>query len=246
MSDAREPAITLKNVGVAYSLRKGLRTSKRFWALEDVSFTIHKGESIGVVGRNGAGKSTLLRLLAGVIGPDRGEFINHGYSVSLLAMNLGFLPYLTGRENAILGGMFQGLTRQEVEERMEEIIEFSELGNFIDQPLSTYSSGMQARLGFAVAFQVKPDVLLVDEVIAVGDQEFQEKSMECMKERMRDSDTTIVFVSHNGHLLKELCERCVWIENRVTREVDVTARVLGLYGQFISGQRATKLPQHAG
>lgn len=231
------PAIELRNVAMAYLLKRGLVTRRKFWALEDVTFTLYRGESLGVVGKNGSGKSTLLRLLAGVVKPDRGVLINHGVTTSLLSLNLGFLPYLSGRENAILGGMFQGLDYATIKSKVDEIIEFAELEDFIDEPLFAYSSGMQARLAFAVAFQVNPDVLLIDEVIGVGDQDFQEKSMALMKQRMKSKETTIVFVSHNGHLLREVCDRCVWIENRVTRSEGHIERVLGEYGNYLASQR---------
>ncbi len=229
----RELAISVKNLGVSYWMKRGALRHKRFWALEDVSFELRRGESLGVVGKNGAGKSTLLRVLAGVMSPDRGEIINHGVSCSLLSLSLGFLPYLSGRENAILGGMFQGLTKDEVEAKMDDIVGFAELGDFIDEPISSYSSGMVARLAFSLAFQVNADVLLIDEVIAVGDQNFQAKSMEVMKDRMRSEESTIVFVTHNGHLIKQLCERTLWIEDRVVQLIDKTDYTLGVYGNFL-------------
>lgn len=234
MSADDKLAISVRNLGVSYWIKRGALRHKRFWAIEDVSFDLYRGESLGVIGKNGAGKSTLLRVLAGVMSPDRGEIVNHGVTCSLLSLSLGFLPYLTGRENVILGGMFQGLRKREIEARMDDIIAFSELGDFMDQPIRTYSSGMTARLAFSLAFQVRADVLLIDEVLGVGDQEFQQKSMTVMKERIRSKDTTIVFVSHNGHMIKELCGRCMWIEDRVVQIVDRTDRVLGVYGNFLN------------
>lgn len=233
MTTDRELAISVRNLGVSYWMKRGALRHKRFWALEDISFDLYRGESLGVVGKNGAGKSTLLRVLAGVMNPDRGEIVNHGVSCSLLSLSLGFLPYLSGRENAILGGMFQGLTKEEVEAKMDDIVGFAELGSFIDEPISSYSSGMVARLAFSLAFQVNADVLLIDEVIAVGDQNFQEKSMEVMKERIRSDESTIVFVTHNGHLIKQLCERTLWIEDHVVQLIDKTDYALGVYGNFL-------------
>lgn len=238
MSDNRPVALSLDHVGVSYLLKRGAVRHRRFWAIEDISFDLHKGESLGVVGKNGAGKSTLLRLLAGIMTPDRGKLVNHGYTCSLLTLSLGFLPYLTGRENAIMSGMFHGLTRREVEARMAAIVEFAELDEFMEQPLSTYSAGMRARLGFSVAFQVNPDILLVDELIGVGDQEFQDKSMQVMKDRIRSQDSTVVFVSHNGNLIRELCDRCIWIEDRVVQAIGPTAQVLGQYGNFHAAKKA--------
>ncbi|HPO13796.1 MAG TPA: ATP-binding cassette domain-containing protein [Candidatus Hydrogenedentes bacterium] len=233
MIEKGDVAISVQNLGVSYWMKRGAFHHRRFWALQDVSFDLHRGESLGVVGKNGAGKSTLLRILAGVMAPDRGNVINHGVTCSLLSLSLGFLPYLTGRENAVLGGMFQGQPKEYIQSRMEEIIAFAELGDFIDEPISSYSAGMRARLAFALAFQVNTDVLLIDEVIGVGDQDFQQKSMSVMKERIRSQDTTIVFVTHNGNLIKELCERTLWIEDRVDQIVDKTERVLGVYQNFL-------------
>lgn len=231
-------AISVRHLGVSYWIKKGAFRHKRFWALQDVSFDLHRGESLGVVGKNGAGKSTLLRILAGVMNPDRGEVINHGVSCSLLSLSLGFLPYLTGRENVILGGMFQGQPKEYIQSKMNDIIAFAEIGDFIDEPISSYSSGMKARLAFALAFQVNAEVLLIDEVIGVGDQDFQDKSMALMKERIKSQDTTIVFVTHNGHLIRDLCERTLWIEDHVDQIVDKTERVLGAYGNFLkTGQK---------
>ena len=153
---------------MCYRRQRGI-FGEKFWALKDVSFELYQGETLGILGRNGAGKSTLMRLMSGIIKPDQGELINHHNSTaSLLSLQLGFMGYLSGRENAILSGMLMGLTRREIEAKMDAIIDFSELGEFIDQPISTYSSGMSARLGFSVAFQTDPDILLVDEVMGVG------------------------------------------------------------------------------
>lgn len=213
-----EPILSLSQVGLAFR-QGGLRLGRKpeFWVLKDISFDLYRGETLGVIGRNAAGKSTLLRLLAGIIQHDRGTLINHARSVALLSLQAGFVAYLTGRQNAILSGILLGLRRREVDARMEAIIEFSELGDFIDQPLSTYSSGMRARLGFAVAYQVDPDILLIDETLGVGDEEFKVKSTQAMHERIR-SDKTIVLVSHVPGTIRELCDRAIWIEEGVTRD----------------------------
>lgn len=148
----------------------------KFWALKDISFDIFHGETLGVIGRNGVGKSTLLCLIAGIIDPDMGTvFRAENCHASLLSLQVGFVPQLTGRENAVLSGILLGMHRETIESRMEEIIAFSELDEFIDQPIYTYSTGMRARLGFSVAFQTDPDILLVDEVLGVGDADFREK-----------------------------------------------------------------------
>ena len=163
--------------------------------LQDISLDLYQGETLGIIGRNAAGKSTLLRLIAGIIRQDRGLFVHRAQSTALLSLQAGFVPYLSGRENAIVSGLLLGLRRAEVEDKMQDIIDFSELGDFIDLPLSSYSSGMRARMGFAVAYQVDPDILLIDETLGDGDEAFQAKSSRAMHERIR-SDRTIVLVSH--------------------------------------------------
>ncbi|WP_246155816.1 ABC transporter ATP-binding protein [Thiohalocapsa marina] len=233
----------LKHMGLAF--RQGglaLRRRAPFWVLKDISFDLHRGETLGVIGRNAAGKSTLLRVLAGIIRHDRGQFINRAQSISLLTLQTGFVPYLTGRQNAVLSGILLGLRRAEVEARMEAIIDFSELGTFIDQPLSAYSSGMRARLGFAVAYQVQPDILLIDETLGVGDAEFKEKSTQAMRERIR-SDKTIVLVSHVPGMIRELCDRAIWIEEGVTRAVGNVDEVTQAYHEEVS--RRQQRHEHA-
>jgi lipopolysaccharide transport system ATP-binding protein len=208
MSDA---LITLENVGVAFNaqLRVG---SPRFWALEDVSFVLKRGQRLGVIGRNGAGKSTLLRTLAGIIEPDRGRLTRARVTCQLLSLSVGFMQHLSGRDNAILSGLMLGLRRRDILQRLPKILEFSELGAFFEQPISSYSTGMLMRLGFSVALQVEPDVLLIDEVLAVGDADFQEKSGAALRERIHGG-TTVVFVSHGDEQVRQVCDRVVWIEH---------------------------------
>jgi lipopolysaccharide transport system ATP-binding protein len=200
----------------------------KYWALKDVSFDIYHGETLAVIGRNGAGKSTLLRVLAGIISPDRGRVQNNGCTISMLSLRVGFIPHLTGRENAVLSGMLMGLRRREVEKRMDAIVDFSELGSFIDEPVRTYSAGMNARLGFSVAFQSDPDILLIDEVLGVGDVEFRKKSTDALREKIK-SDKTVVLVSHMPQTVKELCNRAVWIEGGATKAEGGTNEVLEQY-----------------
>jgi lipopolysaccharide transport system ATP-binding protein len=206
-----KPVLSLRNVAVSYRRRTGVLQWSKYWALKDVSFDVYHGETLGVIGRNGAGKSTLLRLLAGIIAPDRGEIGVNGCRVSLLSLQVGFIPHLTGRQNAILSGMLLGLHRREIERRMDEIVAFSELEEFIDEPVRSYSMGMRARLGFSVACQANPDVLLVDEVLGVGDMAFRKKSSEAMRERIR-SNKTVVLVSHSLQIIRDLCDRVIWID----------------------------------
>ncbi|MEA1052535.1 ABC transporter ATP-binding protein [Lamprobacter modestohalophilus] len=212
-----DTVVSLQNIGVAFNRQRRLFAKPHLlWVLKDVSFDLYRGETLGVIGRNAAGKSTLLRLLAGIIKQDRGQLINGGYSAALLSLQAGFVPYLTGRQNAILSGILLGLRRREVEERMPRIIAFSELGDFFDEPLGTYSTGMRARLGFSVAFQVDPDLLLIDETLGVGDEAFNRKSTRAMHDRIR-SDRTVVLVSHSAGTIRSLCDRAIWIDQGVVR-----------------------------
>lgn len=236
-----EPALSLKQAGASYWRRTGLFRGESYWALRDVSFTLYRGESLGVIGRNGAGKSTLLQLLAGILSPDRGRMINHGVRTALLSLQIGFLPYLTGRQNAVLSGILLGLDRCEVEDQLEEIRTFSELGEFFDQPIHTYSSGMRARLGFAVAIRLEADVLLIDEVLAVGDAEFRKKSAEVLTDKIR-SDKTVVLVSHNTGTLRQLCDRAVWIEDGVSRMEGPVDEVLKAYEQHPAADSRLRIP----
>lgn len=223
------PVLRLQNVGVSYQRRSGLFKRAPFWALQDVSFDLYKGESLGVIGGNGAGKSTLLKVIAGIIDPDKGRVCHDDLRAAMLSLRVGFVPYLTGRENAILSGMLMGIRRREIERHMDEIIAFSGLDDFIDQHLTTYSASMKARLGFAVAFLSDPDILLVDEALGVGDAEFRRKSGKLMRERIK-SDKTVVIVSHTTAQLRALCDRVVWIEKGVTKMVGDVDEVLSEYG----------------
>jgi len=224
--------IELKNVGVRYRRKAGFMRSNAFWALHDVSFDLKHGETLGVIGRNGAGKSTLLRLLAGILAPDTGSILRKTDRVSLLALQAGFIPALTGRENAVLSGILLGMSRAAVEARMDEIVRFAELEQFIDEPVRTYSSGMRARLGFTVAFQADPDVLLIDEVLGIGDASFKEKSSAAMREKIA-SDKTVVIVTHHPETILDLCDRVVWVEKGVTVEIGEPAGVAEHYQQSL-------------
>lgn len=184
-----------------------------FPALTNVSLSIQEGEHVGVIGRNGAGKSTLLRVMTRVITPQEGGVYANGYKhiVPLLELGIGFHPDLSGRENCYLSGILMGYTKTEMRDKMEDIIGFSELGEFIDQPVKTYSSGMYARLAFALATDVRPEVLLVDEVFGVGDEFFMRKCISRMQQLMQ-AGTTTVFVSHNLDFLVTQCDRLIWLE----------------------------------
>lgn len=229
---AREPLLRVRDVALRYIVRGRIFTRGRGdrWALRGVSFDVHAGETLGLVGRNGAGKSTLLRLLAGILGPDRGSIERiPGVRASLLSLQVGFLPQLTGRENAMLSGMLLGLRRAEVAARLDSIIDFAELEGVIDDPISTWSDGMRARLGFAVAYQSDPDLLLLDEALGTGDEAFHRKSAAAMRQRIR-SDRTCVLVSHEAAAITELCDRCLWIERGKILATGSPGDVLAAYG----------------
>lgn len=225
-------AISVNNIGVAYRRRRGFMRHEKFWALKDISFDLFHGETLGVIGSNGVGKSTLLRILAGIIAPDRGSLVNHAVSASLLTLQLGFLPHLTGRENAIISGIMLGLSKKEITSRMEDIRLYADIGEFFDQPVYSYSSGMCARVGFSVAIYADPDVILLDEVLGVGDAEFSIKSAHAMKEII-NSDKTIVLVSHNPVLISETCDRTMWIENGKVELIGETKLVISAYSSHV-------------
>ncbi len=185
---------------------------KEFWALRGISFTVERGEVLGLVGRNGSGKSTLLRVISGIYEPDRGQVRTDGRISSLLELGAGFKDELTGLENVRLSGAIMGYAPAQIEELAPSIVEFSGLAEFMDQPLKTYSSGMRARLGFAVASAVNPDILIIDEVLAVGDAQFRERSMTRIEDMVGSRDTTVVIVSHNTVELQRLCSRLMLID----------------------------------
>jgi len=182
-----------------------------FWALDGVSFEVEKGETLGIIGPNGSGKTTLLKLLNGIFWPDKGKVTIKGKVGALIEVGAGFHPLLTGRENIYINAAILGMTREEVDKKFDSIVEFADIGNFIDAPVKFYSSGMFVRLGFAVAVHCKPDVLLVDEVLAVGDERFQEKCAQRFGS-FREDGVTIVLVSHNMNLVQSLCSRTIWLE----------------------------------
>lgn len=205
-------------------------------ALHGVSLDVFPGEVLGVVGRNGSGKSTLLRVLAGILQPDQGRVVNRGVRASLLSLQVGFARHLSGRRNIVLSGLLLGVERAAIEEKIDEIVAFAELEEFIDEPISTYSSGMTARLGFAIAFQMKPEVLLIDEVLSVGDGAFAEKSSRLLRERIR-SNMTVVLVSHNAKRTVELSDRVVWVERGEVRSVGAPEAVVADYEAYLRSRK---------
>jgi lipopolysaccharide transport system ATP-binding protein len=193
--------------------------NSRYEALKDISFEVKKGEAVGIIGRNGAGKSTILGLIAGVLKPSKGGVIVKRKASALLELGAGFHKELTGRENIMLNGIIMGLTKAEVLKKLDEIIEFSELSEFIDQPIRVYSSGMLARLGFSVVACLDPDILLIDEILAVGDLEFQKKCIDKMM-GFKKSGVTIIFVSHSMPDIVKICDRAIWIENHTVKMLE--------------------------
>ncbi len=220
-------AVRLENVGVRYRIAnerfgsfkeymiRWLQrkvTHRHFWALQNINLTINRGETFGLIGHNGAGKSTMLKLVARVLRPTTGRVLVLGNVAPLLEFGAGFHPELTGRENVYLNGALLGFSHQEMSEKFNRIVDFAELWDFIDAPMRTYSSGMWARLGFAVATDIQPDILIIDEVLSVGDEAFQRKSSARMQE-FRQRGATILFVSHSMSLIEEICHRAAWINH---------------------------------
>lgn len=202
--------------------------SEDFWALQKVSFAAEKGDVIGIVGHNGAGKSTLLKVISGIMKPTYGSVKVYGSIVPMLELGSGFDPELSGRENIYLNGAILGYSQKFLEEKYEKIIEFSELGDFIEAPLRTYSSGMLARLAFSVACIVEPEILIVDEILSVGDADFQEKSRARMMELMTGG-TTVFFVSHSLKQIRQMCSKVVWLEHGQVQAIGKTEDVCDRY-----------------
>jgi lipopolysaccharide transport system ATP-binding protein len=215
------------------------RARDEFWALDDVSFDVRRGEALGIVGRNGAGKSTLLKILTRITEPTRGRFGVRGRVASLLEVGTGFHPDLTGRENIYLSGAFLGMSRQEIRRRFDEIVAFAEIDTFIDTPVKRYSSGMYTRLGFAVAAHLESEVLIVDEVLAVGDAAFQKKCLGKMHDTARHG-RTVLFVSHNMLAVQTLCSRAIWLDGGTLRADDTPSAIQQAYSKASETRHDTK------
>lgn len=213
-------------------LQKGVKRAEIIRAVDDVSFSVEKGKILGIVGRNGSGKTTLLRSIAGIFRPDEGYIDTKGNHVSLMAIGIGFNPNNTGRENILKSGMLLGCKLEYIKEHMDEIVEFSELGDFIDRPVRTYSSGMYSKLSFAVTAILDTDIMLVDEVLSVGDEHFRQKSYKKMEELML-SNRTVVIVSHATDTLKKFCDQVLWINDGKFMKLGDTEEVLAEYDQFM-------------
>ena len=219
------------------------RPPEEFWALRDVSFEVEHGEAVGLIGPNGAGKSTALKLISRIIEPTSGRIEVNGRVAALLELGAGFHPDLTGRENIFLNGSILGLSRREIKKRFDSIVEFSGLGRFVDVPVKHYSSGMQVRLGFSIATAVDPDILLIDEVLAVGDQAFQAKCLARIGE-MRARGTTLLFVSHNTDIVRKLCDRVIRLEEGRLHSQGNANEIVNAYLRDVSaGQDALSTPR---
>lgn len=241
-----ESAISVKDVRIQYrmlnkiSLLKALMNPKSFKkteyfeAVKGVSFEVEKGKILGIVGRNGSGKSTLLRAIAGIFSPDEGSIDLHGHTISLLSIGVGFQTALTGRENIYLSGMLLGFDKAQIDEKLDEIIEFSELGKFIDRPVKTYSSGMYSKLAFSITAILETEIMLIDEVLSVGDAKFRKKSFDKMKSLIDNKDRTVIIVSHNSDTLKSLCDNILWIHDGEMKMIGTTDEVLPKYNEFMS------------
>ena len=235
--------IEVKNLKINYRAMEPVRVKDIFkcgkrttleHAVRGVSFEIYKGEIVGLIGQNGSGKSTTLRCLAGIISPDEGTVELFGNSVSLLAIGVGFQKELTGRVNIMLSGLLMGFTEKEIKAKMKEIIEFSELGKYIDKPVSSYSSGMHSRLAFAITAILNTDILLVDEVLSVGDARFKKKSHKKMKELIMDKDRTVIMISHSMDTIKNMCDRVIWMHQGEINMVGEPEEVLAKYNEFMT------------
>ncbi|MDQ3282303.1 MAG: ABC transporter ATP-binding protein [Acidobacteriota bacterium] len=211
-------------------------------ALKDVSFSVDRGEAFGIIGRNGSGKSTLLKLISGILKPTVGRVAVNGRIAALIELGAGFHPEITGRENIYINGIMLGLSRREIEQRFDRIVEFSGIADFLDQPVKTYSSGMYVRLGFAVAVHVDPDVLLIDEVLSVGDEEFSARCVAKIQE-MKYRGVTLLFVTHQLDQVRTLCDRAVWLDKGVVEAIGDPMRVVDAYLQEVSGVTAAPEPE---
>lgn len=237
-------AVTVKNLHIIYrGLKKtSIRASWKhlgdkvelFHALKGVSFDIEEGKILGIIGKNGSGKSTMLRAIAGIFSPDKGKIDLHKHSISLLSIGVGFNRKLTGRENIYLSGMLLGFSEEEIAEKEQEIIDFADIGDFIYKPVKTYSSGMYSKLAFAITAILETDIMLIDEVLSVGDAKFKEKSYNKMKELISDETRTVIIVSHSLGTIKELCDEVLWLNDGKVIMKGQADEVIEEYNKFMS------------
>ena len=242
----QEIAISVNDLHVYYrdmnrfSLKKGGLKSrgsgKIFKAVKGVTFEVPKGQILGICGKNGSGKSTLLRAISGIFSADKGSINLHGNSISLLSIGVGFQKQLTGYENIFLSGMLLGYSKEQIEEKVKDIIEFSELGDFIYRPVRSYSSGMYSKLAFSITAILETDIMLIDEVLSVGDIHFKEKSYNKMKELISDDKRTVVIVSHNSKTIEELCDKVIWLHDGLIKDEGDPKTIMEKYETFMRSE----------
>ena len=205
------------------------RDDRRFEAVRGVSFEVYDGEIVGIVGKNGSGKSTLLRAVANIYSPDTGTICTYGHSVSLMSVGVGFSNELSGRDNVYLSGMLMGFSKKQIDEKIDDIIAFADIGEFIEAPVRSYSSGMHSKLAFSITAIMETDIMLVDETLSVGDSRFRKKSSKKMRQLIRDEKKTVLLVSHSDSVLRELCTRLIWLDEGKIRMIGGTKAVLEAY-----------------
>lgn len=241
----REPAIEVKDLCISYktmkplSLRRSVLSLRKnkvelCHAIKNVSFSVEQGKILGIVGKNGSGKSTLLRSIAGIFAPNSGSIDLHGHSVSLLSIGVGFQNQLSGRENIYLSGLLMGFTEKQIAEKFDQIVSFAGLGKYIDMPVKSYSSGMYSKLAFSITAMLETDIMLIDEVLSVGDTAFKKKSYAKMEELISDETRTVVIVSHDMKTVRNLCNEVLWINEGVFMKQGDPNEVVDEYEQFMS------------
>jgi lipopolysaccharide transport system ATP-binding protein len=239
LSSLLHTALRLSGVGKRYRVKSDGASSNEFWAVQDIDFCVPSGQSVGIIGHNGAGKSTLLKLLSNITAPTVGEIAIHGRMAGLLEIGSGFHPELTGRENIFLSGTILGMRRAEIHRKLESIIDFAEIRPFIDLPVKRYSSGMYVRLGFSIAAHLEPEILLLDEVLAVGDSEFQRKCINRVLE-LKASGVTILFISHDLRAVQRICERVLVLDHGLVIFDGTAAAAIGAYQQSRGRNRGVR------
>ena len=246
MDRMKELALSIRDVEISYRIVKSLKVAdlirhrepagKFFHAVKGISFDLRQGEIVGIIGKNGSGKSTLLRAIAGIYSPDKGIIETFGHTAGLMAIGVGFQNVLSGRDNIYLSGMLMGFSKEDIRKKEQEIIDFSELGAFIDEPVESYSSGMHSKLAFSITAILQAEIMLIDETLSVGDRQFKRKSLAKMKELINRDDTTVLIVSHSDTTLAELCSRIIWMHDGVIRMDGPAEEVLAAYNAFMDGQ----------
>ncbi|PXV91471.1 teichoic acid transport system ATP-binding protein [Lachnotalea glycerini] len=225
----------LRKMSIKRSIKHVFKMQKEvFEAVKGVSFDVPRGEIMGIVGKNGSGKSTMLRAIAGIFSPDVGTIDVGDNTVSLLSIGVGFQKQVTGRENIYLSGMLLGFSEEHINNKIDEIIEFAEIGDFIDRPVKTYSSGMHSKLAFSITAILETDIILIDEVLSVGDAKFKKKSYNKMKELIMNKDRTVIIVSHSSETLEELCNSILWLHEGKVKMLGTPQEVLPVYEEFMS------------